>query len=172
MVDPALHVPKQWNTAIIRPVAKTRNPDNIVDYRPISITPVLSRMVEKIVVCRYIYPAFNLPVKQQLYDQFAFRPTGSTTAALIAIIHQITTPLETNESVTLISLDFSKAFDTVRHATLATKLAILEIPDEIYNWMVNFMKDRGHVTKYGGRISGRAYFKQDLQLHKTWQSPN
>src|SRR6218665_1665153 len=42
------------------------------------------------------------PVKQQLYDQFAIRSTGSTTAALIAIIHQIhvTTLLETNESVT------------------------------------------------------------------------
>src|SRR6218665_453024 len=158
----ASHVPKQWNTAIIRPVAKTKNPDNIVDYRPISITPVLSRMVEKIVVCRYIYPAFNLPVKQQLYDQFAFRPSGSTPAALIAIIHQITTLLETNESVTLISLDFSKAFDTVRHAILATKLATLDIPNEIYNWMMNFMKDRGHVTKYGGRISGILYINTSV----------
>src|SRR6218665_1036988 len=87
---------------------------------------------------------------------------GSTTAALIAIIHQITTLLETNESVTLISLDFLKAFDMVRNATLATKLATLEILDEIYNWMVNFMKDRGHVTKYGGRRSGILYINTSV----------
>jgi len=50
-------------------------------------------------------------------------------------------------NVTLISLNFSKAFDTMRHATLATKLTTLDIPDEIYNRMLIFMKDRGHVTK-------------------------
>jgi len=55
--------------------------------------------------------------------------------------------------VTLISLDFSKAFDTVRHSTLADKLSRLDIPDCIYNWLVEFLRERRHTTKFQGRLS-------------------
>jgi len=159
----ASHVPRQWKIAIISPVAKIPQSDNPADYRPISITPVISRVVEKLLVRRYIYPAFNMePTKDLLADQFAFRPTGSTTAAVISIIQNITQLLETNESVTLISLDFSKAFDTVRHSTMTTKLAKLNIPDEIYNWVVNFLKERGHMTKYAGRTSAILYINASI----------
>ena len=51
-------VPSQWNTAIITPVAKVPRPTKPSDYRPISVTPVLSRLLEKLIVCRYIYPLF------------------------------------------------------------------------------------------------------------------
>ena len=81
------HVPEQWRMAIIHPVAKVNSPVSPADFRPISITPVLSRMVEKEIVHRFIYPTFVLPsMFQKLEDQYAFRPTGSTTAALIAIL--------------------------------------------------------------------------------------
>ncbi len=54
-------------------------------------------------------------------------------------------------------ITFDKAFDTVRHSTMTTKLAKLNIPDEIYNWVVNFLKERGHMTKYAGRTSAILY---------------
>ena len=44
--------------------------------------------------------------------------------------------LTTNPFVIVISLDFSKAFDTVRHSTLLNKFSQLDIPDHIYNWLV------------------------------------
>ena len=91
-----------------------------------------------------------------LNDQFACWPTGSTTAALIAILHQITVMLRTNSYVTLISLDFSKAFDTVRHDTFAEKLSGLDIQDNVYNWLINFLKDRKHVTRFKGRTPSSA----------------
>jgi len=43
--------------------------------------------------------------------------------------------LSSNIYVRVISPDFSKAFDTVRHAPLFDKLSMLDIPDEVYNWM-------------------------------------
>lgn len=89
-------------------------------------------------------------------DQFAFRPTGSTTAALISILHHVTTLLQTNDYVAIISLDLSKAFDTVRHSSLTKKLATLDIPDNIYNWLVNFLEGRIHVTKFWGKMSNVA----------------
>jgi Reverse transcriptase (RNA-dependent DNA polymerase) len=50
-------------------------------------------------------------------------------------------------------LDFSKAFDTVRHITLAEKLATLNLPDEIYNWLIAFISNRVHCTKFNNVVS-------------------
>ena len=51
------------------------------------------------------------------------------------------------------ALDFSKAFDTVRHSTLAAKCADLPIEDEVHNWVLEFLDDRVHCTKFGGIVS-------------------
>jgi len=73
------------------------------------------------------------PVSLNFTDQYAFRPTGSTTAAIVAIWHLITDVLYSNPYVVILALDFSKASDTVRHATLLQKIALLDIPDAVYN---------------------------------------
>ena len=57
------------------------------------------------------------------------------------------------KSVHLIALDFSKVFDTVRHYTLATKIANFPISDNVYNWIIHFLTDRQHQTKANGCIS-------------------
>jgi len=48
-------------------------------------------------------------------DQFAFRPTGSTTAVLIDLLHNITVLLQRYEYVALFSVDFTEPFDSVKH---------------------------------------------------------
>ena len=109
-------VPNQWKRARIRPVPKTPTPQLPADYRPISVTPVLTRITERIVAQRYIYPALTSPPPTLHFaDQFAFRPTGSTTAAIIPLLNSVTNLLDTEPYVIVISLDFSKAFDTLRH---------------------------------------------------------
>jgi len=108
----------QWKTAYIRPVPKVSAPLSHSDYRPITITPVLSRLMEKLVVRHFLYPTFSAPPSTLNFcDQFAFRPSGSTTAALIYIFHTVTQLLTNYQYVTVIALDFTKAFDTVRHST-------------------------------------------------------
>ena len=93
------------------------------DFRPISVTPILTRMMERVVVREYLYPAFLTPPPSLTFqDQYAFRPTGSTSAAVISLLHTITNLLQSNPFVIVISLDFSKAFDTVRHSTLLEKI--------------------------------------------------
>ena len=51
------------------------------------------------------------------------------------------------------SFDFTKAFDTVRHATLMSKMAQLQIPDNIYNWIMDFFEEHHHCTRYAGHCS-------------------
>jgi len=51
--------------------------------------------------------------------------------------------------VTVIALDFTKAFDTVRHSTLLEKMADLAMPDEVYNWLVSYFNGHRKFTRYG-----------------------
>ena len=53
----------------------------------------------------------------------------------------------------IVALDFSKAFDTVRHHTLFEKFANLAIPDNTYNWLVQFFQGHSHCTKFGNQTS-------------------
>jgi len=55
--------------------------------------------------------------------------------------------------VRLIAFDFSKAFDSLRLSTLFSKIAQLPLPDNIYNWMVNFFTQRSHSTQFRGVLS-------------------
>src|SRR6218665_3414323 len=97
-------------------------------------------------------------------EKYAFLPTGSTTAALISIHQQVTAHLDVHVEayVALISLDFSKAFDTVSHYALASNLSILDVPDSIYNLVICFLKDRSHVTRFAGQTSVIAYINASV----------
>lgn len=147
-------VPKQWKAAWIQPVPKVPSPIECSDYRPISITPVLTRVMEKMVVKHFLYPALlTPPANLSFADQFAFRPTGSTTATIITLLDRVTHLLVNEPYVVVMALDFSKAFDRVRHSTLLEKLAQLDIPDHVYNWIADFFHGHSHCVKYEGIIS-------------------
>lgn len=73
--------PNQWKLVLIMSIPKVKNPSSLADYRPISITPILSRLTEKLIIKKYL----NKLIKSHTNfpDQFSFRPTWSTTAAII-----------------------------------------------------------------------------------------
>ena len=104
-------IPTQWKKAIITPIPKVPSPTTCSDFRPISLTPILSRLLDKMVVRYFLYPIFQDPSYSHLFnDQYAFRLTGSTDGALISILHHVTLLLASNPYVSLIALDFSKSF--------------------------------------------------------------
>jgi len=93
------------------------------------------------VVRDFIYPALSTsPTSLSFSDQIAFQPLASTTAALIHLLLSITSLMLTNEFV-VYALDFSKAFDSVRHSTVLSKMSLLDLPDNIYNWIESFSLD-------------------------------
>ena len=132
-------MPKRWiggnKPAFGLPlIPKVDVPKQLADFRPISIIPVLTRIMERTVVTQFLYPAYLEPsIFSDLSDQFAFRPTGSTTGAIVSILHSVTHHLLSNSYIVVMSLDFSKAFDTVRRSALLQKLARLDMPDQVYN---------------------------------------
>ena len=70
---------------------------------------------------------------ENILDQYAFRPSGSTTAALVDLLQKLTDLLRENEYVALASVDFTNAFDCVRHMPLMQKVNLPELPD--CNWL-------------------------------------
>ena len=102
-------VPRQWKTAAITPVPKVSTPVCEGDYRPISITTIMSRVLERLIVRNYIYPVLQSPPPDLKFDDhFAFRPTGSTTAALITLLDSVTGKLASNDYVRVFALDVTK----------------------------------------------------------------
>ena len=143
-------VPSYWLNALVTPVPKVSNPASFSDFRPISVTPLLSRLTEKLIVRRWILPVIP---SDMLRDQFAFKPTGSTTAALSYFMHKVTNMLENNYYVRCLMIDFSKAFDTVDHAILVPKLLRLDLPVFVVNWICSFLSGRSQQCKVNGRLS-------------------
>ena len=137
------YVPPQWKIATIIPIPKTKPVLTPSDLRPISLTPILSRLMEKIIVNQFIYPVLKQPI---FNEQFAFKQTGSTNAAIIAILNFVTMQLERVPYVRCFALDFSKAFDRVSHGALFSKLANANLPMNIYNWLREFFTGRSHTT--------------------------
>ena len=97
-------VSKQWLSAVVAPVPKVAKPETLSDYRLISVTALLSRTAEKLVVSRWLLPAIP---SCTLDDQFGFRPTGSTTCALTCLLHHVTRMFERFSYVRCIMIDFS-----------------------------------------------------------------
>jgi len=111
-----------WLTAVVTPVPKIPRPTGLTDYCPISVTPILSRVAEKIVVRQWLRPAITADM---LADQFGFRPTGSTTSALVHFMHHATLMLEDNSYVHCLLIDFSKAFGIVKHTIILYLSSVL-----------------------------------------------
>jgi len=73
--------------------------------------------------------------------------------AIVHLLDSVINLLETEPYIIVISLDFSRAFDTVQHSTLLYKLVQLHIPDQIYNWLVDFFDNHSHRTVFRDELS-------------------
>jgi gmma-aminobutyric acid receptor subunit gamma/cGMP-dependent protein kinase 2 len=147
-------VPLTWKLAYVTPVLKpdkALNSCDFISYRPISVTGILCRAVEKLIVKTYLWPSMNTELMQ---DQFAFKPTGSTTAALLQIQHYVQTAFDQgNDYVRCLFIDYSKAFDTVSHPILLTELTNLNLPPSIFLWISDFLSGRQQAVKVNNKIS-------------------
>ena len=112
-------VPSARHTAVITSVPKCTPVIEVSGLRPISVMPILSRIVERLIVRDHI---FRVIPTNEILDQYGFKPSSSTTAVLVDFTHKISDMLEDNKYVRCLLIDISKAFDSVDHLTLVSKL--------------------------------------------------
>ena len=108
--------PDMLKLAKVIPLHKKESKFNYVNYRPISLLSVFSKIYEKLIYCRiYTYlTKYNLIYPKQ----FGFRASHSTNHAIISITEHIRNLLDKGELVCGIFVDLEKAFDTVHHSIL------------------------------------------------------
>ena len=144
-------VPEAWKTAFITPIAKVKQPKLIEeDLRPISLTSILSKTLEKFVIT-WIREEVNHKLDKSQYGNVK---KCSTTHLLIKLLHEINTALDTgNQSVRAVFIDFSKAFDRVNHGTLLEKLKSLGLSQTLLDWTYSFLEGRTQCVKIGNSKS-------------------
>lgn len=117
--------PKQWKHSIIVPIHKTGNVKEPNNYRPISLLPIVSKLLEKIIasqLCEFLESNHLLSVTQH-----GFRHNLSTNTALLSLSSTLYHNMD-QRKVSLITLcDLSKAFDSVSHDRLIDKCVKLHI---------------------------------------------
>ncbi|PFX13546.1 Proton myo-inositol cotransporter, partial [Stylophora pistillata] len=134
-------LPHSWKEGDVVSVPKQRPVQHINKHlRPISLTPILSKIAEEYVVYTYVKPAVLSKIDPQ---QFGTVPKSSTTHALISIIHSWAKSTDGNGSTTRVVLfDFRKAFNLIDHHVLARKLSSYDIPRPILRWIMDFSTNR------------------------------
>ena len=140
-------VPDNMKIAKILPIFKTGNKKILNNYRPISILPVFSKLLEKLVCNRLVQflETHNLLFKHQ----YGFRKNHSTIQPILQLLKDISNANDKNtKDVTLaIFLDLSKAFDTISHNILIHKLDYYGIRGVCNNWFANYLSNRKQYTE-------------------------
>ena len=111
-------IPSEWKLAHIVPIHKKDDKNDIENYRPISLTCIVSKVFEKCVRDELLIQCQHL-----IHDtQHGFLPLKSCTIQLIPFSHDISLGLNSNNLIDVIYFDFSKAFDSVNHDIILQKL--------------------------------------------------
>ena len=143
--------PSDWKVARIVPIPKGGDPENPGNYRPISILPVLSILLEKHLhdlLSRHLN--MYSPLSQH---QWGFTSGKSTTSALTSFTHDCQEALDCGNEVCSVFFDLSKAFDTVPHQQLLHKLSKLHVDPFLIRWVSNYLADRTQTVVLGGAQS-------------------
>ena len=143
--------PRSWKRSNINPLPKVEVPKEKSDYRGINVTSVIARAFEKVVFNAH---ARDVVEENLTASQFAYREGGSCTDALIAIQHAVNQYLDDPQctAVRLYAMDFSKAFDSVKHDLLSVKLKQLGLSPYITNWYLSFLEGRMQRLLYDGFV--------------------
>lgn len=139
--------PSKLKIAKIIPIFKTG--DNYVfnNYRPISLLPSLSKIVERI-MHNQLFKHFN--DNKLFYDsQYGFRQQHSTELAAIELIDKIVTKMNNNELPLNIYLDLSKAFDTLDHDILLNKMKFYGIKGSALQLFKSYLFNREQYVEFG-----------------------
>lgn len=143
--------PEVWKTAVVTPIHKSGDKSTPINYRPISLLSVVSKLLEKIVNNRLVnYLEMNHLLSPA---QFGFRRGRSTEHAVSLLLDKVATHLDQGKRCLGVFLDLAKAFDTVSIPILLQKLENMGIRGHTLNWFQSYLTNRKQLTKIGTDLS-------------------
>ena len=135
-----LEFPLLWKKSDVVPIYKSGSHSDISNYRPISILPNLSKVIERIMhqqILAYLEQHNLLP-----RCQHGFRPYHSTASCALEFINFVYEGLDKGHFVISIFIDFSKAFDLLSHDILIRKLRVLHFSESAIQLIKSYLEFR------------------------------
>ncbi|KAK4813791.1 hypothetical protein QYF61_026373 [Mycteria americana] len=133
-------VPLDWRLANVMPFYKKSQKEDPGNYRPVSLTSVLGKVMEQIILSAITW---------HIQDNEAIRPSQHgfmkgrfCLMDLISFYDQVTHLVDEGKAVDVACLDFSKAFDTISHSILLEKLAAYGLDGCMLCWVKNWLDGR------------------------------
>ena len=143
--------PDEWKTARVLPLYKSGQRNVPGNYRPISILPSISKIMEKILFDQ-LY--FYLSKFKLLSDsQFGFRKFHSTATALLDCTNDWYMNLDRKMFNLVVQIDLKKAFDTVDHQILLRKLELFGIKGQALSFLNSYLSNRSQQCQINGFLS-------------------
>ena len=140
--------PKNMKIAKVTPIHKKGKQNDVNNYRPISVLPIFSKILEKCIYKRLIefFDKNNILHKHQ----FGFRHRHSTATAILDLIHKINQAIDNKEYALTIFIDLTKAFDVIDHYLLLQKLHFYGIRGTPLKLLSSFLFGRKQMTVING----------------------
>ncbi|GFU72930.1 probable RNA-directed DNA polymerase from transposon BS [Trichonephila clavipes] len=145
-------VPAIWKKAIVVPIPKKNKPlDDLNSYRPISLTSILSKVMERMITSRldWYLETNNLLISSQA----GFRKCQSTNQQVVFLGQSIKDALDQRHSALALFVDFEAAFDKVWRLKCIQKLQTLGVCNNMLMWIRNFISQRFSAVRFGNAIS-------------------
>jgi hypothetical protein len=146
--------PNEMKIARVIPLFKGGDSAKYSNYRPVSILPLFSKLLERLMYNRILEFINKHDI---LYKyQFGFREKHSSNMALMILLDNILKAIDDGNIVIGLFLDFRKAFDTVKHDILLNKLYKYGIRGTAYDWLKDYLNKRTQFVSYNNVDSKRS----------------
>lgn len=144
-------VPSQWLEACITAIHKKEEKDLCENYRPVSITSIICKLMESIVRDQIV----THMEKNNLFSdkQHGFVPKRNCITNLLTCMELWTNMIEEGSPIDIIYTDFAKAFDKVPHQRLLKKMKNLGITGKTLSWISAFLNNRRQCVRVDNEYS-------------------
>lgn len=139
--------PQKMKLAKVIPLYKNGDKHSFTNYRPVSLLPQFSKILEKLFNNRM--ENFINKHKLLVEEQYGFRSNRSTSLAITEALEEITNAIDNKKYAVGLFLDLKKAFDTINHSILLKKMERYGIRGVALEWVKSYLQGRRQFVKLG-----------------------
>ena len=143
--------PQSWKLSTVVPLPKVSHPKTASDLRPVALTPLPGKLLEKLICSRLQTWIMNNNILSDC--QHGFRKKKSTISAIAQLLNDIYTHINRRVNPYIIFLDLKKAFDTISHVKLLTKLETMGMDVATLSWFSSYLTGRQQCVKLNDETS-------------------